>query len=590
MSKKNDQKQQFIPWIIIFLAIGFFICLILWTVEKTTHDPGVLVDQLETKISSFSDTTQQKNTQKFVSDLDNDIVALKQTLSSQRIAVLAYAGILSLAMALCILGLFYFIIRKFYLSSLDNLISGTNKIARGDLSIQFNTNQTGNIEKLTGSLNQMTRFLHKTLMDIAGFIESLTFSSSELGTVFRQMSSNADETFKKTDSVSSLSNEMSSEMTAIASAMEQSTYNVTQVAGNINEMNDSINETFRFVEKTEATTKQAVEQARIASEKIEQLGKAAGEIGQVTETIHNISSQTDLLALNATIEAARAGEAGKGFAVVANEIKALASQTAEATGNIDGRIKDICSITEETVQEITNISKAINDVSQIVSSMVSIVEKQSATAQSVTGNIQQAANGINDVNDNVNKSSAAANKIADEIRELSVLASGMNQSGNKIRVNSDELNKLAEKFKSIFNAIEFGQARIKSSKEDAKNLVEKGLAYLSQHGKESSFSAFNDPKGGFIKDDLYLFVQDFEGLTIVHGANATLIGKNFYHAKDEDGNQFFKQMIDTAKIHNSGWVKYKWSHPETKQVMKKIAYVSRIPGEDQVLGCGAYDN
>ncbi len=68
------------------------------------------------------------------------------------------------------------------------------------------------------------------------------------------------------------------------------------------------------------------------------LGRAAQEIGQVTETITSISAQTNLLALNATIEAARAGAAGKGFAVVANEIKELAQQTAAATEDIKRKI------------------------------------------------------------------------------------------------------------------------------------------------------------------------------------------------------------------------------------------------------------
>ena len=71
--------------------------------------------------------------------------------------------------------------------------------------------------------------------------------------------------------------------------------------------------------------------SKSASEKIDNLGRAAQDIGKVTETITEISEQTNLLALNATIEAARAGEAGKGFAVVANEIKELAKQTAKAT-------------------------------------------------------------------------------------------------------------------------------------------------------------------------------------------------------------------------------------------------------------------
>jgi methyl-accepting chemotaxis protein len=82
-----------------------------------------------------------------------------------------------------------------------------------------------------------------------------------------------------------------------------------------------------------------VDRTKRASENIDNLSKSAQEIGKVVETINDISEQTNLLALNATIEAARAGEAGKGFAVVAGEIKALASQTAEATLEIRQKLK-----------------------------------------------------------------------------------------------------------------------------------------------------------------------------------------------------------------------------------------------------------
>lgn len=82
----------------------------------------------------------------------------------------------------------------------------------------------------------------------------------------------------------------------------------------------------------------AVERVDSASSRVDDLENAARKIGQVSETITDISEQTNLLALNATIEAARAGEAGKGFAVVTSEIKSLANQTTEATEQIKGNI------------------------------------------------------------------------------------------------------------------------------------------------------------------------------------------------------------------------------------------------------------
>ena len=75
----------------------------------------------------------------------------------------------------------------------------------------------------------------------------------------------------------------------------------------------------------------------------------------MVELINTIAGQTNLLALNATIEAARAGEAGRGFAVVASEVKALAEQTAKATGEIGQQITGIQAATAESVGAIKGI-------------------------------------------------------------------------------------------------------------------------------------------------------------------------------------------------------------------------------------------
>ena len=92
---------------------------------------------------------------------------------------------------------------------------------------------------------------------------------------------------------------------------------------------------------------EAVDQAQKTNDRVGELSKAASRIGDVVELINTIAGQTNLLALNATIEAARAGEAGRGFAVVASEVKALAEQTAKATGEIGQQIAGIQAATQE---------------------------------------------------------------------------------------------------------------------------------------------------------------------------------------------------------------------------------------------------
>src|SRR5207245_5934686 len=96
----------------------------------------------------------------------------------------------------------------------------------------------------------------------------------------------------------------------------------------------SVNEIRLHVQESARMASEAVDQARGTTERVSEPSKAATRIGDVVELINTIAGQTNLLALNATIEAARAGEAGRGFAVVASEVKALAQQTAKATGEI----------------------------------------------------------------------------------------------------------------------------------------------------------------------------------------------------------------------------------------------------------------
>jgi len=189
--------------------------------------------------------------------------------------------------------------------------------------------------------------------------------------------------------------------TAVAAASEEASTNVQSVASATEELSSSVTEISRQVQESARMATDAVGQARTTNDRVSELSKAASRIGDVVELINTIAGQTNLLALNATIEAARAGEAGRGFAVVASEVKALAEQTAKATGEIGQQITGIQAATQESVTAIKEISGTIERLSEISSAIAAAVEEQGAATEEISRNVQQAAQGTQQVSSNI---------------------------------------------------------------------------------------------------------------------------------------------------------------------------------------------
>jgi methyl-accepting chemotaxis protein len=328
-------------------------------------------------------------------------------------------------------------------------VSFAEKIADGDLSQTLDIEQNDEIGIQAKAMNRIVVQLGHMFGDIASGVETLFSSSNSLSHIAQQMSLGANQTTDKSNMAASAAEEMSANMNSVAAAMEQASSNVGMVATAAEEMTSTVNEIAQNSEKARNITAEAVSKARSASERVSLLGKAAQDIGKVTEAITEISEQTNLLALNATIEAARAGEAGKGFAVVANEIKELARQTAEATQEIKGKIGGIQDATEGTVKEIGMISSVIDQVNEIVSTIATAVEEQSVTTKEIAGNVSQAAQGIQDVNEHVSQSSVVAGEISKDIAEVNQASVEISDSSSQVNLSAEELNRLADQLKGM---------------------------------------------------------------------------------------------------------------------------------------------
>ncbi|MDI4232563.1 methyl-accepting chemotaxis protein [Bradyrhizobium sp. Arg237L] len=229
--------------------------------------------------------------------------------------------------------------------------------------------------------------------------------------------------------------ERAQQLTAVvATASEQASANVQSVASATEEMNSSVNEIGRQVQESARIASAAVDQARMTNANVDELAKAAGRIGAVVELISSIAGQTNLLALNATIEAARAGDAGRGFAVVASEVKALAEQTAKATGEIGQQIAGIQVATRESVDAIKEIGATIERMSEISSTIASAVEEQSAATQEISRNLQQAAMGTHQVSSSIIDVQQGASETGSASSEVLSAARSLARDSDRLKV------------------------------------------------------------------------------------------------------------------------------------------------------------
>ena len=128
-----------------------------------------------------------------------------------------------------------------------------------------------------------------------------------------------------------------------------------------------------------------------------------------------------------------------------------------------------------------------------------------------------------------------------------------------------------------------------AEREQAKQLAEKAAAYIEANGIEVARKAMHDKNSEFIDGELYVFVQSFDGVMLIHGTNAKLEGKNLSNLKDLNGVYFPKEMIKLGKNPGSGWVEYMWKHPTTKKLTPKVSYVTKIKNMDAVAGVGIFE-
>lgn len=288
-----------------------------------------------------------------------------------------------------------------------------------DVDRRQQAERRANLSNMANELEQATEVGMHSIVE--GSFELLA-QANEMRTALEMVRTASDDTARASESSRTLNN--------------QATQFAEQVMA-------AIGSIAKQVERGSAASRDAVQRADGSRDIINALTAAADDIGEIVGVINAIAAQTNLLALNATIEAARAGDAGKGFAVVAAEVKSLATETGKSTGQIGAKIAEIQSRTRQVVGSLANVAEAIDQLSEVTSSIAAAMEQQRAAMQGFSANAQLTTNAVSDVASRmaeiatmVTTSTASASGVAD-------VATDMQRTSELLRVTIPDIARRA---------------------------------------------------------------------------------------------------------------------------------------------------
>jgi methyl-accepting chemotaxis protein len=260
-----------------------------------------------------------------------------------------------------------------------------------------------------------------------------------ISAVMRGLSDNASVMRETAQMITRVTSDANTRAVRAAGATEQASHNVTAVASAAEELSASVEEIGRQVRQSAGAVVQTGQRTEKSIAEIESLAAATQRIDGVLNLIQAIAEQTNLLALNATIEAARAGDAGRGFAVVAHEVKALAGQTAKATGEISENVGVIQSSTRNAVEAVREIGGAVREINDVTAIIAGAIGQQDTATREISANAQSAAQGNETLVANITS-------LRDAIGETDTAAASVLTAASSLTGTAETLSREVEKF------------------------------------------------------------------------------------------------------------------------------------------------
>lgn len=328
-----------------------------------------------------------------------------------------------------------------------------NKDETGKLKESFKT-MVDNIRELISSIKQSTDIVVDSAEVLDKIVAENSSSINEVATAVDDIAKSSSEQAKDTENgVSRIKN--------LADKIDYVIELTTQSGDTAEEANSFGHEGLNIVKLLAEKSKDNSDSTIKASEIIHEVDEISTEIGSITEAISEISSQTNLLALNAAIEAARAGEQGKGFAVVAEEVRKLASESAQAAAKVKELIDGIQDKSKLAVQAMEESEVIAKEQEEAVKNTEDIFNKIAISIDKIVDNVKNIRNSNTDMDNEKNKMVEILENLSASTEENSaasqqVAAATEEQLANieQILSNTQQLKNLASELKKSINKFE----------------------------------------------------------------------------------------------------------------------------------------
>jgi methyl-accepting chemotaxis protein len=352
--------------------------------------------------------------------------------------------------------------------NIKNLVSFTEEVKNGDLSIKYTTKSKDELSHLGNAFNDM-------LKKLSDLINKISFSSHQLAAASEEFTSNADETSKAAE-------QLACSMQSSAESSEKQLKSIEEVKNTLNQMSDEIKQisvdSDNITELAISSYNASKNGCSIINEVVGQmndinfsvkntkdviinLGNSSDEIGVIVEIIKNITERTNLLSLNATIEAAKSGDAGRGFSVLANEIRNLSIQSKTSAQNITKLISNIQKYAKATASSIQKeadkianglikaeeADKMFNIIQQDVSEVKDKIEAESISMHQILNHSNNIVKSIKYVQSIINSQVTMIHENAAASQEQLASMEEVSSASQTLANLAEELNDEISKFK-----------------------------------------------------------------------------------------------------------------------------------------------